>query len=215
MALHEGSLETRTHGRYLVETVASGRPLLVGFHGYAESAEIQLERLRTMTSDWNLLSIQGLHRFYRNSFQDIVASWMTRQDRDLVIADNKRYVTTVIDTVVKEISAGSVRVYTGFSQGVAMAFRAASVSSTSVGAVIALGSDIPPDVDTAKLSRIRAVLLGRGERDEWYTAEKLAGDRRRLQHAGVEVDVVVFDAAHEWTSEFSKAASRFLQTVSP
>src|SRR5262249_12576307 len=136
MALLERSVEAMTHGRYLIEAPAVGLPLLVGFHGYAESAEIQMERLRAVSPAWILLSIQGLHRFYRGRSQEIVASWMTSQDRELAIMDNKRYVANVIEKVMNEHSVGPGRFYTGFSQGVAMAFRAAAASLTPSDAVI-------------------------------------------------------------------------------
>jgi predicted esterase len=212
MPFHEGSMETRIHGRYLVDVPGHGRSLLIGFHGYAETAEIQLERLRTVAPDWTLLSIQGLHRFYRGRSQDVVASWMTRQDREAAISDNKQYVASVIEMVAKEYSAGPSRVYTGFSQGVPMAFRAATSAGKTANAVIALGSDIPPELDNEALSRIEKVLLGRGERDDWYTAEKMAVDESRLRHAKVETQVFVFNAAHEWTAEFSAATARFLKS---
>jgi predicted esterase len=92
-----------------------------------------------------------------------------------------------------------------------MAFRAAALTLTSPGVVIACGGDVPPELDAAALGRIRAVLLGRGVRDEWYTAEKLAADERRLRAAGVHVEPITFDAGHEWTAEFADACSRFLR----
>jgi predicted esterase len=211
MPLYEGSIETRIHGRYLVDAPGPGRPLLVGFHGYAETADIQLERLQAVAPDWTLLSIQGLHRFYRGRSEDVVASWMTRQGREAAISDNKSYVAKVVDAVAKDYSAGPGRVYAGFSQGVAMAFRAAVSPGVSADGVIALGSDMPPELDNQALSHVGKVLLARGERDDWYTAEKLAVDERRLRAANVETQILVFNAAHEWTAEFSKAASRFLK----
>ena len=62
----------------------------MGFHGYAEGADIQLERLQAIPGSgrWLLVSIQGLHRFYQSRTRDVVASWMTRQDRELAMADN-------------------------------------------------------------------------------------------------------------------------------
>src|SRR5438132_11163700 len=48
MALVERSIETITHGRYLVEAPKPGLPMLVGFHGYAESAEMQFQRIRSI-----------------------------------------------------------------------------------------------------------------------------------------------------------------------
>ena len=66
------------------------RGVLAGFHGYSETAAIQLARLEELAGAdaWTLLSIQGLHRFYRQRTQDIAASWMTREDREAAMADN-------------------------------------------------------------------------------------------------------------------------------
>ncbi len=215
MALVERSIETITHGRYLVEAPKAGLPVLVGFHGYAESAEIQFTRLRSIESSgrWVLLSLQGLHRFYRGRSNEVVASWMTRQDRELAIADNTLYAAKVIDAVAKEYSCTNKLVLSGFSQGVAMAFRAAAGLGRPVDGIIALGGDVPPELEASRLSHIRAALIGRGNNDEWYTAEKLAADERRLREAGVQVDVFSFNAAHEWTPEFSLAATRFLNSI--
>src|SRR5260370_22035310 len=100
--------------------------MVVGFHGSAETAEIQLERLRGIPGAHQslLISIQGLNRFYRGRSNDVVAGWMTRQDREIAIADNVRYVAAVIGEVTREWAGGPV-VLAGFSQGVSMAFRAA------------------------------------------------------------------------------------------
>src|SRR5215813_15424072 len=125
MAVTEHSIEVTTHGRYLLHGAGPGKPILVGFHGYGESAEMQLDRLRSISGSdrWILVAIQGLHRFYRRRSDEIVASWMTRQNRDLAIRDNSSYVLKVIDTVAKECNAANTVVLSGFSQGVAMAFR--------------------------------------------------------------------------------------------
>ena len=128
------TIAAATHGRYLVEPARQGKPvgLLVGFHGYAETAEAHLERLRSIpgSEDWVLASIQGLHRFYRGRSEEVVASWMTRQDRELAIADNVVFVATVVESVAREWPAPPVLVFCGFSQGVAMAFRAACPASS-------------------------------------------------------------------------------------
>jgi predicted esterase len=215
MGFSQRTIEAVTHGRYLVDGREPGSPVLVGFHGYAESAEIQLERLQAVAGadPWILISVQGLHRFYRGRSKDVVASWMTSQDREIAIADNTMYATKVIDAVAKEYSANSKRVLAGFSQGVAMAFRSAMGLGRAVEGVIALGGDIPPELDASALSSIRTVLLARGTHDDWYTAEKMTADERRLRAAGVNVQILSFDAPHEWTAEFNQAAARYLQSV--
>src|SRR5262245_57374398 len=211
----ERNIATGTHGRYLVATPAGGAPapLLVGFHGYAEGAEAQLERMQKApaAARWLVVAIQGLHRFYQRRANDVVASWMTRQDRELAIADNIAYVNAVVDAVVAEWPNPPRIVYAGFSQGVAMTFRAAARSRRPLAGVIAAGGDVPPELDAAALSGIPAVLVCRGSTDEWYTTEKFDGDIGRLRAAGSAVTPLSFDGGHEWSDAVVKAASVFLE----
>jgi len=93
---------------------------------------------------------------------------MTRQNRELSIDDNITYVTNVARQVL-EGSPGAAIVWAGFSQGVAMAFRAAAFVDPIPAGVIACGGDIPPELREDQLRRIPAVLIGRGLQDEWYT----------------------------------------------
>ena len=132
----ERVVETPTHGRYLVSPGSGpGAPLLVGFHGYAETAEEELRRLRAIPGigRWTVVSVEGLHQFYRRRTNEVVASWMTRQNRELLIADNTAYVSHVIRRVAEDFSPGTALVTTGFSQGVAMAYRAAADFGSSGG----------------------------------------------------------------------------------
>ena len=211
----EHTIETQIHGRYLVSTgSASPSRILIGFHGYAERAEEDLARLRAIPGldDWTIVSVEALHHFYRRRMSEVAASWMTRQNRELAIADNIGYVSSVVRRVTQDLGAAPLAV-AGFSQGAAMAFRAAAHALPSPGVVISCGGDVPPELDAAALGRIRAVLLGRGVRDEWYTAEKLAADERRLGAAGVGVDSITFDAGHEWTASFAEACSQFMRRL--
>jgi predicted esterase len=210
----ERTIETRTHGRYLVSMPSqSGAPLLVGFHGYGENAEDGLRRLQTIpgADRWLLVSVQALNRFYRTRTNEIVASWMTRQNRELVIGDNVAYVSGVLRDVREEWSAGKTLVLAGFSQGVAMAFRAAVSLDPSVTGVIALGGDVPPELSAPALSRIPSALIGRGARDQYYSEATHSQDERRLREAAIDLRIVSLDAAHEWTAEFARVAGEFLQ----
>ena len=188
--------------------------MLVGFHGYAENAEIEFQRLKEIegAEHWTLLSIQALHRFYRGRSSGVVASWMTSQDRELAIADNHVYTSKVIEVESREWSSPGKVVTTGFSQGVAMAFRCAVATGERSAGVIALAADIPPELDAVSLGGIPGVLLGRGTTDDWYTAERMAQDEARLRQAGVSVECLTFEGGHEWTPAFSEAAARFLKS---
>jgi predicted esterase len=191
--------------------------MLVGFHGYGEDAEAQLERLRAMpeSAHWICVSIQALHRFYQRRTNAVVASWMTRQDRELAIADNVAYVMTCIDAVAAEWPTIPEIMFAGFSQGVGMAFRAAVHSSRHVAGVIAVGGDVPPELTPEAVKRVTAALIARGNSDDWYTKEKFADDERRLRESSVSVRVLEFNGGHEWSGEVTAAASDFLRERHP
>ena len=187
--------------------------MLVGFHGYGEGADTHLQRLQEIPGSdrWLVVSIQGLHRFYQRRANEVIASWMTRQDRDLAIADNVAYVGAVLGEVAREWAAAPGIVFAGFSQGVAMAFRAAAGSPMPVAGVIAAGGDVPRELDRATIARIKAALICHGTDDDWYTATKFADDVRRLGEAGVRVQPLEFTGGHVWSSEVAGAAGAFLE----
>jgi predicted esterase len=205
------TVEARTHGRYLVSVPDAPPPwpMIVGFHGYGENADLHMRALEQIPGHqrWLLVAVQALHPFYHKQ-QVVVASWMTRQDRDLAIQENVDYVGTVIAAVAREYPTREPLVFTGFSQGVAMAYRAAAHFSAQ--GIIALAGDVPPDVAAANRVPLAAVLIGRGTRDEWYTADKHDADVATLKGRGVAVESCVFDGPHEWTPDFSAAAGRLL-----
>ena len=205
------TIEARVHGRYLVRTPLDPGPwpALFSFHGYGEDATANIAALTRIpnNSAWLLIAVQALHPFYTKK-QAVVASWMTRQDRDLAIPDNVGYVTAVAAAVRDEFRLRtSPVVFAGFSQGVAMAYRAAAHFPCN--GVIALAGDVPPDVTQP----LPEVLIGRGSQDEWYTDEKVAADLARLTRLSPRVETCVFAGGHEWTDAFAEAAGAFLDRV--
>jgi predicted esterase len=207
------SIPTPIHGRVLVHEAADPVAVVVGFHGYTENAAIQMERLTQLPGSerWTLVSVQGLHRFYRGRTAEVIASWMTRQDRDEMIADNIEYADRAIEAAAP---AGAPLFTVGFSQGAAMAFRAGVRGRREAAGVIAVGGDVPPELLADPSARFPAALLARGERDEWYTAGKLAADLTALATRGVTPDVLEYPGAHEWTPDVAAAISRFVDRVS-
>ena len=215
----ERTIAASVHGRYLIAPPAAPgpAPLLVGLHGYAETAEIQLDRLRMISApeQWLIVSVQGLHTFYRGRSQDVVASWMTHQQRELMISDNIAYVheprrygrarvAPQIGPCVRRLLA---RCWDGV-QG------SGGLVPSGFDGVITVGGDVPPELSAADLSRTRSALVGRGSRDDWYTPEMFADDVERLRQARVDVRAIEFDGGHEWSEEFAREASSFLETFS-
>lgn len=207
-------IATRVHGHYLVEVPPSPAGCLVGFHGYGENAERHLAELRRIpgAAGWALCAVQALHPFY-NRQGEVIASWMTRFNRELAIDDNVGYVAAVVEEVRRELPDGTCVVYLGFSQGAAMAYRAAAACGHPCRGVIVLGGDLPPELAERDLAGFPPVLLGRGSSEEWYDAVKMERDVELLRTKGVDIHPLIFAGGHEWTDEFRAAAARFLCDV--
>lgn len=209
-------IEATVHGRYVLEVPGDteGAALLVGFHGYGENAERHLEELRRIPGAGRsvLCAVQALHPFYNKTGQ-VIACWMTRLDREQAIADNIRYVASVVAEVKRQLPVSERLVYLGFSQGAAMAYRAAAGAGHPSSGLIVLGGDVPPELEQQDLSRFPPVLLGRGSSEEWYDAAKMEHDVELLRSRNVDVRPVIFQGGHEWTDEFRAAAGEFLREV--
>jgi predicted esterase len=191
-------IATPVHGRVAFEPRGRNR-LLIGFHGYAETADANLAEIERIPGirDWSVAAVQALHPFYSRGGTVIGASWMTSLDRDLAIDDNLNYIRNVLNALPKPTTL----VFLGFSQGAAMAARAAA--HIDAAGLILLGGDLPADVRNQELP---PTLLARGSRDEWYTEEKFKDDLKYFTPART----VVFQGGHEWTDEFCVAAGEFL-----
>jgi predicted esterase len=145
---------TRFHGRYVVRPSRSRRSDLwfVGFHGQGQTAEGFLAPLERVPrgADWLVAAVQGLNRSYAGRTQEIVATWMTSQDRELAIADNILWVDTVLDRLEQEFGPPRAIVFAGFSQGVAMAYRAGLFCRRISLGVVACCGDVPPELMSAE-----------------------------------------------------------------
>ena len=205
-------LAATVHGRYWFVPAATDRPAgtLVGFHGYGEDAERLLEEMRRIpgADGWAIASIQALHPFYTRTGR-VVASWMTKLDRELAIGDNLDYVSSVLETLEASAQTAGPFVYLGFSQGTAMAYRAALRSRRPADALVALAGDVPPELAGSEVA-LPHVLVGRGDGDTWYDAAKEGADLALLEGIGAAVELCRFTGGHEWVDEFREACGRFL-----
>jgi len=203
------SIPTAFHGRVLVDGPSDATRVIIGCHGYAQNAPIMLKDLDTIPgiNAWRRVSVQALNRFYTRGDEAVVASWMTREDREDAIADNIQYLQNVVNAVAADTKT---IVFLGFSQGASMVSRAAARVTPRAAGLILLGGDIAPDVKEDPSVELPPVLIACGVRDTWY-AGRMDKDLAFLQSRGIAHDVVRFDGAHEFNAEFSAAAGRWLE----
>lgn len=209
--LHFRTLQS---GRVLVERPeAAHAPALIfmGFHGYAEGAAPQLSRLVSVDGSERFVCVapQALHRFY-NRAGEVVASWMTSQDRETMVVANVRYVRRIVRPL--RARYGAPIVFAGFSQGASMAYRAALLTGLDARGVIAVGGDVPPELLEENDRRWAGlpVLIVRGSADDRFSRERFEKDREALTARGAAVSAVTVNASHEWNENVSVAVSAFI-----
>ena len=205
------------HGRYIVRPHGSGTGglWLVGFHGQGQTADAFLPALESVPRSpaWLIASVQGLNRYYAGRTPAVVAGWMTSQDRELAIADNVGWANTVLDRLGQEFGAPRAIVFAGFSQGVAMAYRAGLLGRRESAAIVAAGGDVPPELKSAATRRWPRVLAATGTRDEWYTPARLEADMEFLRTRRPDAQALVFDGGHEWAPALADAAGVLLADI--
>lgn len=202
-------VETAFHGRVLVDGPPDATRVLIGCHGYAQNAAIMMKDMNRIPGidGWRRVSVQALNRFYTRGDEAVVASWMTREDREVAIADNIQY----LQNAATAVAAGAATiVFLGFSQGASMSSRAAARVSPRPAGVILLGGDIAPDVKEDPSVQLPPVLIACGVRDTWYEA-RMDKDLAFLADRGIPHEVVRFDGGHEFSDEFAAAAGRWLE----
>lgn len=209
------TIATTTHGRYLVRPpdTAPARVGLFAFHGYGQRAQHMLDELQALPGSdaWLLVSVQGLHRFYERATQQVVAHWMTSEDRELAIADNLAYVDAVVAAVAAAHPFERL-VFVGFSQGTAMASRAAAHLGERCHGLILLGGDVAPEVLAAGAPLPRTV-IGRGTADAYYSAKQFTADSEALEERGALGAAVEFNGGHEFSPMFRAAAGALIQAL--
>lgn len=136
----------RTARYYVAEPVEPPTEIVLAVHGYAQSAEAFLWEVRPALGPSQILvAPEGLSRFYRRGVEgEVVASWMTREDRLFEIEDHCRFLDQVWHLVTSPFRDPSVRVI-GFSQGVATVTRWLARSAFPVRQLILWAGSIPQD----------------------------------------------------------------------
>lgn len=190
--------------------------MVVGFHGYGETAETQLARLEAIPAlaSWTLVSIQALHLFYGPSGEP-GASWMTSAQRELSIDDNLRYVRSVLTEAIHEAGEPRGLVYVGYSQGVGMAWRAAILGTRRIDGLAVFGGDVPPELTVQPFAQCPPVLLGRGRHDTTYKAAQFKADLELLSNRFVVVEPSEVPGGHAWSEAFGKELGAFVSRLIP
>lgn len=155
------------------------RYLWLACHGYGQSASRFILKFDAIARpDTLIVAPEGLSRFYWQGFDgDIVASWMTRQDRLVEIADYANYLQTLLDSLRAGLPADVRIVLFGFSQGCATQMRWIMRNFPHFDYLILWAGTIPEDLDYRPQEAFfaaRQLHYVYGTEDPFLTPERIA-----------------------------------------
>lgn len=173
--------------------------LILALHGYAQLAGDWINNFTELDADkYYVVCVEGPHRFYHRGRQgNVVASWMTKEDRLNDIADYIR----LIDNVYAEVSTHGnfkEKILLGFSQGGATASRWIELGTHKLDKFILWASVFPPDLeqrfDTPLDTTTNYFVVGNN--DEYFDPDRKNRQFRFLQEMGVNFQLITFDGNH-------------------
>ena len=189
----------RTARYYTLGATEAPREVWFVLHGYGQLAAYFIRHFRPLLDGARrIVAPEALSRFYLDEASGRVgASWMTREDRLHEIEDALSYLDVLYDRLAAAgLFAGGAAVHVlGFSQGVATACRWVARGHVPAGRLTCWAGSLPPELDLDALKEKQLTLVA-GTADEYATPERVAGQRQRLEAAGLAYDVVTFDGGH-------------------
>lgn len=177
--------------------------VIIACHGYAQLAEYFLKWFEGVdTSKTVIIAPEGLHRFYWKGFNGrVVASWMTKEDRENDIKDY----CTFLDNVIKNLPLNNSFqiIALGFSQGAATISRWVEKTIYSIDHLILWAGVFPEDVDIKnihfKMNTPIDVLFG--DEDEFYNPAQLDELQGYLNEKQLNYTFTAFQGKHKIYAE--------------
>lgn len=169
--------------------------VLFVLHGYGMQASEFIKRFNSLIEPGTIIvAPEGLSRFYRKGFAgDVVASWMTREDRHHEIADYIAYLNQLYDLF---IVSDSVKAYVlGFSQGASTASRWVMAGNRKFDGFIIWSGEFAPDI--AEFNRgIEVIWQILGDSDEFIDTSRFEKQTQYLESKGFKIKNVQFEGGH-------------------
>ena len=164
---------TKTFRYEVYNSSPNPQNVLFVLHGYGQLVKFFIRKFHNLPEDLMIVAPEGMHRFYVNGLSGRVgASWMTKEAREIDIADNVDWLDALYQEIIKSYNIKKTFLL-GFSQGGATAARWHTLGKTKFNAMILWASVFPPDIDP-ELSTDKHIpswfLIG--DEDELYPKEK-------------------------------------------
>lgn len=191
----------RTARFHTLGNAAHARELWVVLHGYGQLARFFLRHFEGLEQGRLIVAPEALSRFYIDQGHSRVgATWMTREDREAEIADQKYYLNTLASHLLAQCPPGAALNVLGFSQGVATACRWAMAPVAPIRRLVLWGGSMAAELQATELGerwKLMEVVVVHGEQDALVPAQTMAHSSARLHDAGVPHRIIRFAGGHQ------------------
>lgn len=197
-------IEITKTGRYFVSTEPSKKikQLWIVCHGYGQLANYFLKWFEPIFNEETLVvAPEGLHRFYWNGFSgNVVASWMTKEERKTDINDYVRFLNQVADEILNQLPKNVQINILGFSQGTATVCRWINDGKIKPDNLIIWAGAFPDDIDyfeNKELFNSINIKFAVGDKDEFYTEEVIEKEFNRLNNKELNFEIIRYQGGHK------------------
>lgn len=199
--MQQKNIEISKTARYfqLGEIDSNTTDVIIACHGYAQLANYFLKWFEPFNlKNTVIIAPEGLSRFYWDGFSgNVVASWMTKVDRETDIKDYVNYLDQVIDSLSLDSKVKVTAL--GFSQGGATVSRWVTQSRFKFKTLILWAAVFPEDISIQSLNNIleSPVEILFGDKDQFYNLEQIEKLKKNFQTLENDIEFTVFSGAHK------------------
>lgn len=171
-------------------------------HGYGQLAEFFVRKFKTFFSPERVfVAPEGTNYNYLEGFQGRVgANWMTKHERETAIANNHRFLDSLIDSLLEKYTHKPTVHVLGFSQGAATATRWASHWKGKIDTLVLWAGGFALDLDLGEAREAFSetkLVVALGDQDELITSENIQKQDLLISSLGKEVQRLSYPGGHE------------------
>lgn len=200
----------------------SPSPLLIALHGYGANKRQMMREAKLMAPEgFSIVSLQGFHQHMREPKEEggplrFGFGWLTNYRPEESVGIHHKAVLELIDNLVNEKVADPARIFLlGFSQSCALNYRFAFTNPDRLRGVVGMCGGIPGDWETnpAYQTTRGDIFHLAGNRDEFYTPERIRDYEQQLSTRAQSVKFKRYDAAHEIVQEMRDDVKNWLMKM--
>ena len=192
-----------TLGNYTEAT----KEVVIVLHGYAQLAKYFIQKFESIQSKERIIvAPEGLSKFYWQGMDGrVVASWMTKEDRQNEIIDQKNFLDKIYEHIQRQYPNTKITLF-GFSQGVATLLRwIYNTEAIRFDKIVLWAGGIPEDTMNEKLFK---KLMNKemhyvfGDEDPYIREAKVDELNILFEQAGLKIQKTKFKGMHVIDKQF-------------